>query len=63
MRVVTLLAVPNVSEGRDLAVLDTIGAAFEAGGARLLDRHEDPDHNRAVFTLAGEPGRLWRGRC
>ena len=53
-----LLAVPNVSEGRDLAVLDAVGAAFAAGGARLLDRHEDPDHNRAVFTLAGEPGAL-----
>jgi glutamate formiminotransferase len=53
-----LLGVPNVSEGRDAAVLDAIGAAFEAGGARLLDRHADPDHNRAVFTLAAEPGRL-----
>ena len=54
----TLLAVPNVSEGRDLGVLDAIGAAFVAGGARLLDRHEDPDHHRAVFTLAGEAGAL-----
>jgi glutamate formiminotransferase len=53
-----LLAVPNVSEGRDAATLDAIGAAFVAGGARLLDRHEDPDHNRAVFTLAAEPGAL-----
>jgi glutamate formiminotransferase len=53
-----LLAVPNVSEGRDAAVLDAIGAAFVAAGARLLDRHADPDHHRAVFTLAGEPGAL-----
>ncbi|MEN3283828.1 MAG: glutamate formiminotransferase / 5-formyltetrahydrofolate cyclo-ligase [Solirubrobacteraceae bacterium] len=53
-----LLAVPNVSEGRDDAVLDAIGDAFVAGGARLLDRHADPDHHRAVFTLAGEPGAL-----
>jgi glutamate formiminotransferase / 5-formyltetrahydrofolate cyclo-ligase len=53
-----LLAVPNVSEGRDSATLDAIGDAFVAGGARLLDRHEDPDHNRAVFTLAAEPGAL-----
>jgi glutamate formiminotransferase len=53
-----LLAVPNVSEGRDTALLDAIGEAFEAGGARLLDRHADPDHNRAVYTLAGAPGRL-----
>jgi glutamate formiminotransferase/glutamate formiminotransferase/formiminotetrahydrofolate cyclodeaminase len=53
-----LLAVPNVSEGRDAAVLDAIGAAFAAGGARVLDRHADPDHHRAVFTLAGEAGTL-----
>ena len=53
-----LLAVPNVSEGRDTAVLDAIGDAFVNGGARLLDRHADPDHHRAVFTLAGEPGAL-----
>jgi glutamate formiminotransferase / 5-formyltetrahydrofolate cyclo-ligase len=53
-----LLAVPNVSEGRDAAVLDAVGDAFVAAGARLLDRHADPDHHRAVFTLAGEPGAL-----
>ena len=52
-----LLSVPNVSEGRDRAVLDAIGAAF-ATGARVLDRHEDEDHHRAVFSLAGEPGTL-----
>jgi glutamate formiminotransferase / 5-formyltetrahydrofolate cyclo-ligase len=56
--VTTLLAVPNVSEGRDAAVLDAIGAAFAAGGARVLDVHADPDHHRAVFTLAGAPGEL-----
>jgi glutamate formiminotransferase len=54
--VTTLLAVPNVSEGRDAAILDAIASGF--GGARLLHRSADADHNRAVFTLAGEPGRL-----
>jgi glutamate formiminotransferase/glutamate formiminotransferase/formiminotetrahydrofolate cyclodeaminase len=53
-----LLAVPNVSEGRDASVLDAIGDAFAQGGARVLDRHEDPDHHRAVFTLAAPPGVL-----
>jgi glutamate formiminotransferase / 5-formyltetrahydrofolate cyclo-ligase len=53
-----LLAVPNVSEGRDQRALDAIGAAFVAGGARVLDLHTDPDHNRAVFTLAAPPGTL-----
>src|SRR3954447_392459 len=50
-----LLAVPNVSEGRDRAILEAIGAAFAGAGARVLDLHADPDHHRAVFTLAGEP--------
>lgn len=56
-----LIAVPNVSEGADAAVLGAIGDAFAAGGdARLLDVHSDPDHGRTVFTLAGAPGRLAR---
>ena len=50
-----LLAVPNVSEGRDREAVGAIAAAFDA---RLLDVHTDPDHHRSVFTLAGAPGRL-----
>ncbi len=57
-RALTLLAVPNVSEGRDAAVLGAIGDAFAAAGARVLDVHADPDHHRAVFTLAAGPGVL-----
>jgi glutamate formiminotransferase/glutamate formiminotransferase/formiminotetrahydrofolate cyclodeaminase len=53
-----LLAIPNVSEGRDPAAHDAIGAAFAGGGARLLDVHADPDHHRSVFTLAGAQGSL-----
>ncbi len=54
-----LLAVPNVSEGRDRGALDAIAEAFTAGGAaRLLDVHRDADHHRAVLTLAGRPGSL-----
>ncbi len=51
----TLLAVPNVSEGRDLPAIEAIVRGVDA---RLLDVHTDPDHHRTVFTLAGEPGRL-----
>jgi glutamate formiminotransferase / 5-formyltetrahydrofolate cyclo-ligase len=54
-----LVAVPNVSEGRDEAVLDAIGSAF-ARHADVLDRSADPDHHRAVFFLAGAPGELHR---
>ncbi|HSK49814.1 MAG TPA: hypothetical protein VK889_04890 [Solirubrobacterales bacterium] len=49
----TLLAVPNVSEGRDATRIDSLAAAFGTG-AMLLDRHSDADHDRSVFTLAGE---------
>jgi len=48
----TLLAVPNVSEGRDFARLDRLEAAL-GEEVTLLDRHTDLDHHRAVFTLAG----------
>ena len=54
----TLLAVPNVSEGRDPARIEALAAAFGGGPARLLDRHTDPDHDRTVFTLAGEAAAL-----
>jgi glutamate formiminotransferase / 5-formyltetrahydrofolate cyclo-ligase len=52
-----LLAVPNVSEGRDAERIDALQRAF-AAGVHLLDRHSDSDHNRTVFTLAGEPEEL-----
>jgi glutamate formiminotransferase len=52
-----LLAVPNVSAGRDPALLAGLQAAF-GRGVSLLDRHTDADHDRTVFTLAGKPGPL-----
>lgn len=52
-----LLAVPNVSEGRDPQRLANLEAPF-GRGASLLDRHVDADHDRTVFTLAGRPGPL-----
>ena len=53
-----LIAVPNVSEGRDAHAIDAIGKAFASTGARLLDVHSDPDHHRSVFTLAGGPTQI-----
>lgn len=52
-----LLAVPNVSEGRDSARIERLEKAFGAGAA-LLDSHSDADHNRTVFTLAGTAAAL-----
>lgn len=57
----TLLAVPNVSEGRDSDVISAVRDGFESQPeVRLLDVHSDPDHNRSVFTLAGRPATLSR---
>src|SRR2546423_5739454 len=48
--------VPNFSEGRDPAKVDTIVAAMSSvPGVYVLDREMDADHNRSVVTLAGEP--------
>ena len=52
-----LLAVPNVSEGRDATRIAALERPF-AEGVALLDRHSDADHNRTVFTLAGDAGAL-----
>jgi glutamate formiminotransferase/glutamate formiminotransferase/formiminotetrahydrofolate cyclodeaminase len=62
-----LLAVPNVSEGRDERTIAAVAAAFTGGvevagdsssSVRLLDVHRDGDHHRSVFTLAGSPANL-----
>lgn len=48
--------VPNVSEGRRLDVVDGLANVISAvPGVRLLDRTSDADHNRSVFTFAGDP--------
>ena len=48
--------VPNISEGRRKDVIDAIVEAVRRSGpVRLLDLSSDPDHNRSVVTLAGEP--------
>lgn len=52
-----LEAVPNLSEGRDAALLASLAQAF-AARALVLDVHADPDHHRSVFTLAAEDEEL-----
>lgn len=53
-----LLAVPNLSEGRDPQAIAALAAGF--GEARVLDVHSDPDHGRSVVTLAARQGELSR---
>jgi glutamate formiminotransferase / 5-formyltetrahydrofolate cyclo-ligase len=48
-----LLAVPNFSEGRDPDAIAALRSALDRERL-VLDRHSDPEHNRTVFTLAGE---------
>jgi glutamate formiminotransferase len=59
--VLPLESVPNVSEGRDRAVVDTIAGAFASAGARVLDTHVDADHHRTVVTLVGADRALVDG--
>jgi glutamate formiminotransferase len=51
--------VPNFSEGRRREVIEAIVAPFRGRpGVRLLDHRADPDHNRLVVSLAGDPTPL-----
>lgn len=48
--------VPNFSEGRNQAVIDKIAnSAKNIDGARILGIEPDPDYNRTVLTIAGDP--------
>jgi len=53
-----LEAVPNFSEGRDLAIVKAIVEAMRQSGAELLDWSADPDHNRSVVTVIGTPAQV-----
>ena len=51
-----LECVPNVSEGRDLRLVDALTAAITSvPGTRLLHRDVGRDANRTVFTFLGAP--------
>jgi len=53
--------VPNVSEGRRADVVGRIAAAALGPGRTVVDQSLDPDHNRAVITLVGQPAPLAEG--
>jgi glutamate formiminotransferase len=51
--------VPNFSEGRRPELIAAIVAPLRGRpGVRLLDHRADPDHNRLVASLVGDPGPL-----
>lgn len=48
--------VPNISEGRNQAVIDAVVAEVKSTpGATLLDVSSDENHNRTVITFLGSP--------
>jgi len=54
----SLECVPNISEGRDLAIVAACVAAVEKEGAHVVDQTSDPVHNRSVLTLVGSYEQL-----
>ena len=49
-----VLAIPNVSEGTDHALIQGLADTVRDAGASVLDVHSDPIHNRSVFTVSGD---------
>lgn len=51
--------IPNFSEGRDQDIIAALAKeAKRVPGVALADYSSDPDHNRSVFTLIGEPSAV-----
>jgi glutamate formiminotransferase len=54
----SLVAIPNVSEGRDPRRVASLASVTASGGAAVLDVHSDALHHRSVLTTCAEPGVL-----
>ncbi|MFZ5366226.1 MAG: glutamate formimidoyltransferase [Patescibacteria group bacterium] len=52
--------VPNFSEGRDKRKIKAIVDAGRIAGVKILDIESDPDHNRMLTTIVGEPEMVFR---
>jgi len=53
--------VPNISEGRRREVAESIAYSADGPGRRMIDLSMDPDHNRSVITIVGQPKGLLEG--
>ncbi len=51
--------VPNLSEGREPATIETARAAVEATGAQVLDWSSDAVHHRSVLTIVGDETEIF----
>ncbi|MGB0490068.1 MAG: glutamate formimidoyltransferase [Candidatus Poseidoniaceae archaeon] len=50
--------VPNISEGRDIDLVNAVVQAAKGEGCTVLSVEPDGDYNRTVITMAGEPGAV-----
>ena len=51
--------VPNFSEGRDSQKIKAIVNVGRISGVKILDIESDPDHNRMLTTIVGEPEKVF----
>jgi glutamate formiminotransferase len=57
-----LMAEPNISEGRNLEIVEKIiAAAKSVPGVIIADHSSDADHNRSVISLLGAPEAVLAG--
>ncbi|PJE67347.1 glutamate formimidoyltransferase [Candidatus Shapirobacteria bacterium CG10_big_fil_rev_8_21_14_0_10_40_9] len=52
--------VPNFSEGRRQDVIEAIVEVGRISGVKILDIEKDPDHNRMLTTIVGEPEAVFQ---
>jgi glutamate formiminotransferase / 5-formyltetrahydrofolate cyclo-ligase len=54
-----LMCVPNISEGKNLELINRISSAVDSvSGIKLLEVSSDKDHNRTVFSYLGIPEKV-----
>ena len=54
-----LMCVPNISEGRDLAIVEQVLQEIRRfDGVKIIDQSSDAHHNRSVLTYLGRPEPL-----
>jgi len=53
--------VPNISEGRNKDVINSVVESLKLTGAKVLDVSSDPDHNRTVITFVGDKEVVLKG--
>jgi len=53
--------VPNISEGHRRELAESIASAASGPDRKVIDLSMDPDHNRSVITIVGQPKGLLEG--